>query len=203
MTSPLELTMTEVLDRLGDPAEPMGGSSAAAFGVAMGLTLMEKALRCPGPEVSHQRAGEEREVIVMIRRRILEIMEDDARTIAALAAVRAQPEHPSKPQGVIAARLAAYRSSRRLVDLSIQGLSRVQAPLEFGSFEMVGEVEAGWRLVSAGMEAAVAACEAHLKPLEQRFGDRERTALMKQAQQGREMANRAQGALAWRRGHYA
>ena len=27
--------------------------------------------------------------------------------------------------------------------------------------------------------------------------------LMKQAQQGREMAARAQGALAWRRGHYS
>lgn len=201
--SPLELTVSEVLDRLGNPAEPMGASSSAAIGASMGLMLFEKALKSPGPDVSHIRAGEEREVIAMIRKRIVDQMEEDARVSAALAELLAGPEHPSKPQKVIAARLAAYRSARRLVDLTIQGLSRVQGPLEFGSFEMVGEVEAGWRLVAAGMEGAMAACEAHLKPLEQRFADRERTALMKQAQQGREMAGRAQGALAWRRGHYS
>lgn len=201
--SPLDWTLSDMLDRLGDPAAPTGGSAAGAFGVAMGLTLFEKALKCPGPDVSHARAGEEREVIAMIRRRTLELIEEDTRVNGELKALLDGPEHPSRPQKVIAARLAAYRSARRVVDLAIQGLSRVQGPLEFGNFDMVGEVEAGWRLVAAGMEAAMAACEAHLKPLEQRFAERERAALMKQAQQGREMAARAQGALAWRRGHYS
>lgn len=201
--SPLDLSLSELLDHLGNPAEPLGGSSASALAAAMGLKLFEKALSAPDPETSHARAGEEREVIATLRKRVVELVAEDARVIGALNELMAQPEHPSKPQRVIVARMAAYRVSRRLVDMTIQGLSRVQAPLEFGAFRMVADVEAGWRLLSASMEGAVAACEGHLKPMDQRFAERERAALAKQAQQGREMAARALGALSWRRGHYS
>lgn len=200
---PLDSTLNEVLDRLGDPAAPLGGSSAAALTAVMGLTLFEKALRAPDPEASAQRAAEECEVIATIRKRIQDVLAEDVRVNLALQAAQSAPEHPSKPQKVIVARLAAYRTARRVVDFSIQGLSRVQAPLEFGGFVYVAEVETGWRMLSAAMESAIAACEAHLKPMEQRFAERERAAMDKQAQLGREMAARAQGALSWRRGHYS
>ncbi|MNS84221.1 hypothetical protein D3C72_1180370 [compost metagenome] len=72
--------------------------------------------------------------------------------------------------------------------------------LDLSDVSVVTEVEVGRRLVVAAQEAAIAAAEDHLRSMDPGFADAERQALESQAQQGRELVARAEGALSWRRG---
>jgi hypothetical protein len=65
---------------------------------------------------------------------------------------------------------------------------------------MLADLEAAWRLQAAGLEAAIALCEDHLKMLPPDLVVGEAEALEKQAAHGRELQARAMAELAWRRG---
>lgn len=193
------VSLAAFLDAIAGPARAPAAISASAVSAAMGIALFEKALRNPPVGVTPGQGREVVSVLEGLRRRVLELADADVALLEALTAAEAQ-EGEAAQAHVAAARLAAYRSARRLVDFTIQGLSQVPSTLDWGSTVMLPDIENGWRLLAAAMEGAIACCEDHLKQLEPAFADVETQALRRQGQQGREMVGRAQGALAWRRG---
>lgn len=191
-------SMPAFLDRLAGPERAPAGLAAAALSAAMGLALFEKALHHP-PEGKAMK-WDDLEVIGAIRRKLTALAESDAERLADLSAAMAAPDAAEKEATVKAARLAAYRSSRRIVDYTIQGLTQVQRPLDWGSVGMLADIEVGWRLLAAALEGGIACAEDHLKQLEPAFAGGEWESLDQQIAQGRELADRAHGGLSWRRG---
>lgn len=177
-----QLSVSAYLERIAGPDEAPGGLAASALSAALGAALLEKPLHEPPEGVSPNAAATEAEILRALRRRLLD-----------LAAAPAPDLEPAQA-------LAGYRAERKLIDLAIQGLTQIQKTLDFGSTTQLAEVEAGWRLLAAALESGIAGAEERLKRLEASFADAEGLALARQAQQGRELSMRAQGALSWRRG---
>jgi formiminotetrahydrofolate cyclodeaminase len=198
VTSP-ERSPSEFTDALSRPERAPGGIGAAAYTAAMGLALFEKALAHPAENQAWQ-AGQERHVLTALRARALALVGKDEKAMAAMDRAVAQPAGTDLAMAVAGARLLAYRSARRLLDTTIQGLTQLQSVLDLSDVSVVTDVEVGRRLVVAAQEAAIAAAEDHLRSMDPGFADAERQALESQAQQGRELVARAEGALSWRRG---
>lgn len=195
---PLTAPITDFIDQLASPQRSPAGLAAAALSAAMGLALFEKALRNP-PEGKPLKY-DDLEVIGAIRRKLTALASADAEHLASLEAAMARPEGLTQQAELKAARLAAYRSSRRVIDYTIQGLTQVQRPLDWGSLGMLADIEVGWRMLAAALEGGIACAEDHLKQLEAGFAGGEWETLDQQIQQGRELADRAHGGLSWRRG---
>lgn len=183
-----QLSVTDFLDRLGGPSLGPGSLAAAALSAAMGVGLLEKALQHPAASVAPPVAASEAEIMRLLRRKLGELAATDA-----LVAI-------GDDEAGRAARLSAYRAARKLIDLVLQALTLLQKALDLGDTRHLAEVETGWRLLAAALESGIAASEEHLKHLDRGFSDSEGLALGRQAQQGRELAGRASGALSWRRG---
>jgi formiminotetrahydrofolate cyclodeaminase len=139
-------------------------------------------------------------VIAALRKRLQELLVKDAGPLEALGRALALPAGPERAQAVSGARLMAYRSARRLLDYTVQGLTLMQSALDFGSTAFLTDIEAGNRLLMAAQETGIAASEDHLREMEPAFAAGERAALADQIRQARELATRAEGALSWRRG---
>lgn len=196
MTTGLATSLADYLDRLAASDRAPAGATAACVSVATGLALFVKALRNPPGTVDPGAARGDIELLEALRRRVLKLVETTMRAEAALPARDAEDQPASGP----AARLPAYRASRTLVDLTIQGLSQIKATLDMGSTAMLADLEAAWRLQAAGFEAAVACCEDHLRRLPPDLVEGEAEALARQARHGQELQARAMAELAWRRG---
>lgn len=196
MTTGLALTLADYLDRLAAPDRAPAGATAACLAVASGLALFEKALRNPPSTVDPGAARGDIELLGALRRRVTKLVE------AAMRAEAALPTHNADdvPAAGPAARMPAYRATRTLVDLTIQGLGQLKPALDMGSTAMLADLEAAWRLQAAGLEAAIACCEDHLRRLPPELVDGEAEALERQARNGRELQARAYAELAWRRG---
>lgn len=195
---PLTAPFTEYIDKLASPDRSPAGLAAAALSAAMGLALFEKALH--NPQEGKPLKYDDLEVIGAIRRKLVGLAASDAQHLASLEAALALPDGAEKTAQVTAARLAAYRSARRIVDYTIQGLTQVQRPLDWGSLGMLADIEVGWRMLAAALEGGIACAEDHLKQLSPDFAGGEWESLDQQIQQGRELADRAHGGLSWRRG---
>ncbi len=196
MTTGLALTLADYLDRLAAPDRAPAGATAACVAVATGLALFVKALRNPPGQVDPGAARGDIELLEALRRRVTKLVETAMRTEAALPAHDAEDQPAAGP----AARLPAYRVTRTLVDLTIQGLGQIKPTLDMGSTAMLADLEAAWRLQAAGLEAAIACCEDHLRRLPPELVAGEAEALERQARSGRELQARALAELAWRRG---
>lgn len=197
--SPEDRSITAFIGLMSQPARYPAGVAAGALTAAMGLALFEKALAHPA-EGQDWKAGNERQVLAALRKRVQELAAKDARPLEALERAEALPAGPDRAQAVAGARLMAYRSARRLLDYTVQGLTLLQSALDFGSTAFLTDIEAGHRLLVAAQETAIAASEDHLREMDPTFAGGEGAALANQARQGRELQARAEGALSWRRG---
>jgi hypothetical protein len=187
MRVPTELTVSGLIDALA--ASPMAPAGATAAGVAlcMGLGLFQKALRHPVPAaLPHQVAGD-LELLEALRRRAERQCQAAARAEEALDTASSD-----------AARLAAYRASRALLELSLQALGQIKPVLDRGTTALLPDLELGWRLVAAAMEGVFTLCEGHLRELPEAWAIGEEAGLATQARYGRELQARAMSELAWR-----
>lgn len=196
MNTGLATPLADYLDRLAASDRSPAGATAACVSVATGLALFVKALRNPPSTVDPGAARGDIELLESLRRRVLKLVETTMRAEAALPARDAEDQPTAGP----AARLPAYRASRTLVDLTIQGLGQLKPTLDMGATAMLADLEAAWRLQAAGLEAAIACCEDHLRRLPAELVVGEAEALEKQARHGQELQARAFAELAWRRG---
>lgn len=196
MTTGLATPLADYLDHLAASDRSPGGATAACVSVASGLALFVKALRNPPTTVDAGAARGDVDLLESLRRRVLKLIEAAMRAEAALPARDAEDQPAAGP----AARMPAYRATRTLVDLTIQGLGQLKPTLDMGSTAMLADLEAAWRLQAAGLEAAIACCEDHLRRLPPELVVGEAEALEKQARHGRELQARALAELAWRRG---
>lgn len=196
MPTGLAASLAEHLDALASADRAPAGTTAACVAVATGLALFVKALRNPPTSVGEGAARGDIELLEALRKRVTKLVDAAARAEAVLPARDAEDQPAAGP----GARLPAYRAARTLVDLAIQGLGTIKPTLDMGSTAMLADLEAGWRLMGAGLDAAIAACEDHLRRLPPELAGGEEEALEKQARNGRELQARALAELAWRRG---
>lgn len=199
LVSSPEPSLNALIDQTAGATHTPGGVAAAAVTAAFGLALFEKALAHPA-EGKDWQAGHERQTLTSLRQRALTLATKDAAGTDALARASALPAGPDRAQATAGARLMIYRSARRLVDLSVQGLTLLQHPLDFGDTAFLTDIEIGHRLLAAALEGGLAASEDQLRELDESFTAVERPPLEAQARQGRELAARAAGELSWRRG---
>lgn len=191
-------TLHEFLDRLSSSAPAPGGLTAVALGAAMGVALLEKALRFPpaGTEGSAQTALG---VLGPLRSRLSRLVESDQPVLEALAAAGQAPDD-EREQKLLGARMGSYRSARRLLDAVIQGWTFFPTALDFGSTAMLADIEAAFRLLAAAQASAIAQAEDTLKLFPEDLAASERNGLARQVRQADELAEKAQGGLQWRRG---
>ena len=184
------------LDAVASADRAPAGAASAGVALALGMGLFLKALRNPPPGVAADKAQGDVELIESLRKRVLKQIEAATRAEAVLPAHDGRSEPPAGP----GARLPAYRAARTLVDLAVQGLGQVKPTLDWGGTALLADLEAGWRLQGAALEAAVAYSEDQLKHLPADLVAGEAEALATQAAYGRELQARAQAELAWSRG---
>jgi hypothetical protein len=196
MTTGLKTPLGTYLDRIAGSDRAPAGIAAACVAVAMGIGLFEKALRHPPTGVDPAAARGDLEHLASLRKRVLKLIESAERGESALPAADADAQPPTGPAG----RLPAYCAARTLVDMSIQSLQGLKPALDMGGTALLADLEAAWRLQSAGLEAAIAASEDHLKHLPETMVEGEAEALARQAASARELQARAMAELAWRRG---
>lgn len=196
MTTGLTTPLGTYLDRLAGSDRAPAGVAAACVAVAMGIGLFEKALRHPPAGVDPAAARGDLEHLASLRKRVLKQIEAAERGESALPAADANTQPPTGPAG----RLPAYRAARTLVDLAIQSLQCLKPVLDMGGTALLSDLETGWRLQAAGLEAAIAACEDHLRHLPATLVEGEAEVLAQQAASARELQARAMAELAWRRG---
>ncbi|MEB3330695.1 MAG: hypothetical protein VKQ33_15830 [Candidatus Sericytochromatia bacterium] len=187
MRVPTELTVSGLIDALaGAPVAP-AGATAAGVTLCMGIGLFQKALRHPVAAASPPQVAGDLELLEALRRRAERQAEAAARAEEGLASA-----------GGDAARLAVYRASRTLLELSLLALGQIRSVLDRGTTDLLPDLELAWRLVAAAMEGAFTLCEGHLGQLPAAWASGEAEGLASQARYGRELQARAMSELAWR-----
>ncbi|MEB3222487.1 MAG: hypothetical protein VKS61_10450 [Candidatus Sericytochromatia bacterium] len=179
--------MAGFLDALaGAPMAP-AGATAAGVALGMGIGLFQKALRHPVEDAAPHLVAGDLELLEALRRRVQRQVEAACRAEEALAA-----------GGDDASRLAVYRASRTVLDLSLQALGQIRPVLDRGTTVLLPDLELAWRLAATAMEGAVSLCEAQLRLLPDAWVAGEADMLAAQARYGRELQARAMSELAWR-----
>jgi methenyltetrahydrofolate cyclohydrolase len=153
-------TLKEYLDQLASRQPVPGGGSAAALSSALGAGLIamvtQYSLNKGKPKAVEARLAKALAKSETIRRRLLELVDEDAQAYLGVVAARKQDAKAQKS----AARIAA-KVPKEICVLSYQAVELTPTLVEHGNPYLMSDVEVALELLLAGYHGAVVMVKAN------------------------------------------
>lgn len=165
MAQLVELSVSDFTSALGSDAPAPGGGSASAAAGASGAALLGMVARLTLGKEKYKDAWEEMEDVANdvdeIRKRLLELVDEDTRSYEAIVAARKQPKETPEQKAVRqkaidAATILATTVPMQTASFSAVALSLAPAVAERGNPNAASDVFVAALLLQAAVEGALA-----------------------------------------------